>query len=307
MRQSHELAVETAAASAAPPGKRKTRVDLSLADWGMSLNTNSKKFELYRAKRPDLAHLTLSWGTASGDVDVHLTYEHERAMKDDGEKDWRPLFRLTREDLAAFDLALPRWMEHLLSGYDSRYRRFRPGWLNRNGYLIHFVPKAKIVAWGSALAPRRGGKHRLDPTAFLDPSRHPAAFRESLYTADILHDIDGSTEAHPIQAFSVDGCLDRTILLGRRLGHTGWWGMTYADSQAISNRVLTALFDVVVARRRPEHADAFEKLVAGLGLEEAEATRDIAAEVRGLLRDGRHPLRSPRKERSKLARGLVGP
>src|SRR5258708_35133575 len=75
------------------------RFDLRIADWGLSLNLASGKAQVYRANRPDLAHLTISWKRKNGEVsdylDVHLTYGHEQALAArTSNKDWRPFARI---------------------------------------------------------------------------------------------------------------------------------------------------------------------------------------------------------------------
>jgi len=64
------------------PGLLDRPFRLASGEWGFVLNLNTGKFEVYRANRPDLAHLIIMWGTKSGEVDVHLTYRHEGAMAD---------------------------------------------------------------------------------------------------------------------------------------------------------------------------------------------------------------------------------
>jgi hypothetical protein len=278
-------------------GTRRSRVDLRVGTRGISLNANTSKFELYRSNRPDLAHLTIDWGTKSGDLDIHLTYEHERPMGGGGTKRWQPLLRISRATRDAFDRLLPAWMEGVVALHDRRYRRYRPGWMWRHGYVVQLLPTSDLDSWGAVVAPRVRGKHRIDPEGIFDTSRMPVAFRENLHDPRALHHEDLSAFAKTIQAFSLDGNLGRALILGRHLSRPGWWGMTNADSLALANRVLISVFDTVIACTRPEYVETLEKVVVGLGLEEDAFTRDIAAELRVLLRDGRHPLRGRARAR----------
>src|ERR1700733_174563 len=81
------------------------RLDLRVDDWGFYVNMTRGKFEIYRANQPDLAHLVMMWRTASGELDVHVTYEHERALRPT-DKQYESIARFPLAELHALG-ALP--------------------------------------------------------------------------------------------------------------------------------------------------------------------------------------------------------
>ncbi|MFH0980413.1 MAG: hypothetical protein V2A79_02610 [Planctomycetota bacterium] len=265
------------------------------------------KLELYRAHRPELAHLTVLWKTKSGQIDVHLTYGHEAAMSGPGPKTHEALIQVYRDELEALGTRANEVMQQfVLEQLAAKYHRFRPGWLARNGYVVQVVAKKVVLDWLAGLAPKRRGKHRLDPETAFDLEQVPSEFLGEAYDPGVLHVLrEEGVRTQPAPDADVSVCAVRprrgkaaadTIMLSYMLGldgRVGWWGMANSDALRLQRVLLARFFDWAIPLVRPHHGEAFEKLVVGLGLDESSESQRFAQSVRQFLRDPRNPIRQP--------------
>lgn len=289
-----------------PPDQIR-RTGLRFGTWGINVNFLNGTLELYRANRPELAHLTVFWKTRSGEIDVHLTFGHESAMSGDGPKLHEPLCRFRPEQVGALgqkanEVAEQITRKHLL----QHYKRFRPGWLARNGYLILIVERDAAFEWLKRAFPQRKRKFRLDPETAFEASNLPAGFLDSIYEPEVLHVLreegvrvgpmhDSEVAVQAVRYRGGTGTEDN-IYLSYTLGpdgSVGWWGMTNSDAERLHRRLAARLFDWAVPLVHPSHLELFEKVVVGLGIEEDEGGRRLAENVRAFLREPRNPVRQP--------------
>ncbi len=289
------------------PRERLKRIGVRFGSWGINVNFVNGTLELYRANRPDLAHLTVLWKTRSSEVDVHLTFGHEAAMLGSGPKLHEPLFRFRLEELDALGhganvVAEQITRKHLL----QHYKRFRPGWLARNGYMILVVERDVAFQWLKQTFPQKKRKFRLDPETAFKTENLPAEFLEEIYEPRVLHILrengvrvgpmhDAEIAVQAVRYRSGNSAEDN-IFLSYTLGPdgtVGWWGMTNRDGERLHRTLAARLFDWAVPLVQTGHVELFEKVVAGLGLEEDEDGRRFSENVRAFLRDPRNPFRQP--------------
>jgi hypothetical protein len=281
-----------------------TRFDLRFGEWGLYLNMQSGKFEIYRASRPDLAHLVLAWGTTSQEVDLHLTYEHEQAMAHgERNKAWVPLARIPRAELERLGEAAGLHLRDLLVPHLlKRWRRFRPGWLARNGYVVALEDPAAARILLTKIAPKKKRKFRLQIQALEDErwvERELASvlgpdLGSEYYDPCVLNAEDVRGRVGPIRLVRHHAGRNEVLMLHYMRGpdeKLGWWGLTSADMEVIK-KCLVLAFDWLLLVR-PIHAHKFELIAKGLGLDEQPTTRSIADSMRRFLRAPRNPARSP--------------
>lgn len=110
-----------------------------------------------RRDRPDLPHVTILWGTASGEFDIHLKWEDGR------DEPYESVARLPMDSVSrVFDETWTApWMD-VVQWVIENSRTYRPGWLRKNGYVIFWVEPAEYLAWLQVQVPWRKRKYRLD-------------------------------------------------------------------------------------------------------------------------------------------------
>lgn len=259
---------------------------------------SERKFVIARRGRPELAHLTVGWGHPSGAIDVHLTFGHEDAMATAEPKDHRLLFVVTADMLRKAGAAMDGASRVLfVPFFVNRYRRFRPGWLERHGYAVSLLERETLQSVLEQLAPWERRKYRID----LGGLRNPAVFAhlgETLYHPDVLHcsDIIALGKGPPGQA-SVMAVRPGTPSVTDSIvlhhgpdprGVHGWCGFTSTDVQALSTELGRVFYAWVAPRVSPQHAEAFERVVEGLALKELEDLRPIVDGLTAFLRDPAH-------------------
>lgn len=266
------------------------RFDVRIDDWGFHLNFTSGKLEIYRASRPDLAHLIVAWGTASEELDIHLTFDHEQAGADRDAKKYLSILRLPKSVVEShMDLLGESSRELFASRFARIYRRYRPGWLARNDYWVLAADADTLLDWIRKAAPKSRAKHRIDldrlETAFgltdelarriVDPYvLHEDLLREHGLTVQVLQLQNGHLRQ------------DRGLLLSHTLGpngRMGWWGVRVDEYRTAYTRFLSE----VVKRLRPfltaEVEAKFELIAAGIGLSETESGLEFAENLRRCL------------------------
>jgi hypothetical protein len=275
----------------------KQRLDLRVGDWGFSLNLKSGKFEVYRAGRHDLAHLTVAWRTGSGDIDVHLTFGHEAAMRGAGKKRWVPVFKIPRASLEAAGVHVGAAAERVMLPHLRRnYRRFRPGWLAHRSYFVTVAGEEPMLDWLLGIAPRKRGKYRFESRRLLDPEAYPPELVDGTYDPRVLHWLEDRERRLPVSALRVrrrqivraDGILLYYVAASNVTA--GWYGIKQRDVQSMSRETCRSLFDSIVPLVKPEHADKWDQIVSGLGMDDHEGPRELSHGVRQFLRAPRNPI-----------------
>lgn len=260
--------------------------DLRFSDWGIHINTSKGTYALYRAKRPDLAHLTLMTKTQSGKVHIHLTYGHE--SRGASSENYRiTLAEFHPDELAGAIQVVDGLTRRFSSNLLASHRKWRPGWLASKGYTVQVVEGSVVLDWLTACVPRVRQKYRVDPKLF-DPSQIPEHFFETLYDPRVLNLLDEWPSTTPIRATRIHrGQFVRgdtiELLPIQRYGRLTWWGMREG---AIRGAVLQLLPDIKTALASaltPEHPRKFEAIVRGLGLEEVEAMSKFVSRTRQFL------------------------
>jgi hypothetical protein len=134
-----------------------------------------------RRDRTDTPHLTVLWGTRSGELDIHLKWEDGRA------EPYESLFR--QDKMALLAQAVVTMQSHwpdLAAQWKDSPRTYRPGWLRRNGYLVCWVPQEAVLERMKEAVPRRKGKYRLNTSQFLSSEGLGGLLMEHVYDPDLL-------------------------------------------------------------------------------------------------------------------------
>ena len=279
-------------------GDAPTRFDLQLGEWRFHLNLKRGKLVVSRAQRPELAHLTLSWRNVSGEVDLHLTRDHERAMHDGHlVENYESILRVPRDAVEGLGARVGEASEAFVRDRLRRsWRSYRPGWLARNGYIVtHMEPEALRRAL-ETIAPKQRRKYRVRLDLIENTSWVVEGQDVSFYDPRVLRDHDLISSSRPVHvARMLNGRVERMILkYGRGLDGTfGWWGIGDRDALRGSGRLQAKLLELVGPSIRPEHAEKFERIVSELALEDSPFGRNLAASVRRFIRDARNQEARP--------------
>src|SRR5206468_566095 len=104
---------------------------------GLGLWISERKFVVSRKRVADTIHLTISWGNASGELDIHL----KREPAPPGEDPYIPLAKVSPDRLALAGEHINAVGERVARAMLDHWRPVRPGWLARNGYLLALIDK----------------------------------------------------------------------------------------------------------------------------------------------------------------------
>jgi len=273
----------------AAPGEQWKRLDARLGEFVLHVNFLTGKLVLSRANRPDLAHLTVDWMTSSGELDIHLTYGHEARTRDPAAELYVPIAKVPLAELERFGEGIAAGLEDVAFRSMRAFRKYRPGWLARRGYLVMLLDETVMFDWFKRSAPRRRGKYRVNPENVFNAERLDpavlAAMSDGLNDPRVLHTLPKVPMHAPISAirFPERGSSVReNILLKWQIGPDGtfgWWGMTNRASTALGRDMARHFLTPVLPLIHQRHTVAFEKIVAGLGLSDFEPTRRFSEGV----------------------------
>jgi len=117
-------------------------------------------------------HLTLHFGSISGDIDLH-----ETTISSDGHKTYRTLFRMPRANLGSFAEEL---RPTAINEIRRVVRRLRPGWMVRRdiGAVLGFPVPAEAM---DRVTIRLGDKAEIDPARLAAEMRVPE-YIDELYS-----------------------------------------------------------------------------------------------------------------------------
>ena len=277
--------------------------------WGFDVSFNTGKLKIFRRGRSDLAHLTFAWKTRSGEVDVHLTYDHETSAGNTRSKRYVPIFRMQSSDLETWGEAANEAAAKIVeASLRQVYKPYRPGWLGRNGYIVSVMQEHEVLAWLKGVVPKRRRKYRLDPERLTNLDKTmPDAFRENLYDPSILHllpemfDLDPLSHSQKIAVMAHYvrrgvGRVRKQIHLGYRLGPSGeigWWGARNDAAARLNRQVLAQFFDWLLSQRTSERHELALEVVRGLGMHEGEDGERLVANVNRFFTTGVNPIRQP--------------
>jgi len=213
------------------------------------------------------------------------------------------LAKLPLADLERFGEGIAAGLEGVALRSMQAFRKYRPGWLARRGYLVMLLDESVVFEWFKRSAPRRRGKYRVNPQHVFNAERlDPAlleAMSDGLNDPRILHTLPKVPMRAPISAlrFPERGSSVReNILLKWQIGPDGtfgWWGMTNRASTVLGRDLATHFLAPVLPLIHERHAVAFEKIIAGLGLSDLEPTRRLSEGIVGFLRNPTTCLRLP--------------
>jgi hypothetical protein len=169
----------------------------------LQLGRQSRKLFFMDSRYPML-HLTISWGNASGEIDIHMTRELPG-----GTKIYGSIFRFAGASVAGLLTSfLPRFeveATSLIRSFMREMRPVRPGWLGRKGYLIFWLPEEEHESWIMKFAHRRGkGRYRIYQASVARLNDAEEAMTH-LYEPAILHEIAAHNQRGWIQALRVKG------------------------------------------------------------------------------------------------------
>jgi hypothetical protein len=272
--------MSSADAPATIPSGAIPALRVRLGDFGVIYNQRTGKLEIYRADRKDLAHLTVAWGTKSGELDIHLTRGHESAMVGAGGKDYESLVRIPRTALEQVGIRVQRIVdESLVPQLMAIYRKYRPGWFGRRGYTIVFVEGDELRAWVGRAAPRVRGKYQLEADRIVDPANYPPSFVDSIYYPSVLDEIRDLALDIPVSAIrSRRGkVVSRdTITLRYTLGPDGtfgWWGTRQSDLRSAVRWSMAVISEIVLSIFGADYEMKLERILVGLGVDAEERAR----------------------------------
>ena len=294
--------------------RRRPTLRWSWTDLAFSLS--ERKLVIARRSRPELQHLTVGWGNRSGEIDFHLTSDHEAAMAGERQKGHEPLFVVTSEMLRLAGQASERFAHREARPFFLKnFRRYRPGWLARRGYVVLLAGEQHFRGLVARVAPKVGRKHRLELRELANPVTH-AALNDHIYSADIL----GCPEcvAEVIGASEVDMFVTAMRVRGGNPNHrdtimlrygpdpkgiVGWTGIMNRHMATFSARACWMLYNWLVPRVGTPHVDVLDRIVNSMRLDEIDELSDVLERVRTFMQNPMNPV-PPRKRWPLDAPGL---
>jgi hypothetical protein len=168
------------------------------------------------------------------------------------------------------------------------FRRYRPGWLGRKGYVVPLQDEAELLAWLTSIAPKQRGKYRVDTTKLISVEQYPRSLVE-LYSARVLGLIDPESIVKPVFAPRIvrGRLVDRGALVLNHIvgpdGRLGWWGFREGFTRGMSRRVWKAIDEELRPHLRPHHVEVFNKIAEGLALHEVDDLREGIVNLRAFL------------------------
>jgi hypothetical protein len=266
----------------APSVQKRFAVEWS---WlGLAFSFSDRKFIVSRKRASGGIHLTISYGNASGELDLHL----KRELVAPGEESYIPLARVVPERLARAGERFNAVGDRIARSMLDHWRPVRPGWLARNGYLLMLFEKEPTAETLREVllpfAPRRyHGKRQLTFAPLKDPA-YWAKFTENLFYADILRDLDPSAVQQPIRATSMKRGRP-TLLIGSLNidGHPEWFMCPEYRTREGMDYAMAGLMTFLGNAVGPGHLAVFRRITDELGLEEIPELADFIKGVTEFL------------------------
>lgn len=174
----------------------------AIATKSLFLEVRDDRLVLGRRDRPESPHVTLLWGTRSGELDLHLKWQNGRP------EPYESLFKVDKGDLGrALAQAFGPEAKGMVEAWGRRSRAYRPGWLRRNGYWIVWLPGAALRDQLKQHVSFRKRKYRLDFQRIVSPEVMGGLAMDNLYDPEILHLLPqlkaaGEIEEEPMQVFA---------------------------------------------------------------------------------------------------------
>jgi len=251
----------------------------------LSVTFSASKFILMRADRRDLPRLTISWDNRSGEVDIHLTQEN-RGLDRSVTKSHEPVFKFRQAALAEAAPAMTAFIERQFARpLLVSYRRFRPGWLARKGYVLFLPPEEALSAHFRSILPKVRGKYRVQGERITNRQRSTWML-DHLYSPRELNVIDHEKLNGPVQLIPSRRRGGGLLMLGYMRGpdgRHGWWGIRQRDLQRIFHTINRGIDEALRRQLRVEHSVAFEKIVAGLALDDIPGLAKAITGTRALM------------------------
>jgi hypothetical protein len=268
-------------ATSPPQGRRFT---VAWSWLGLAFSFSDRKFIISRKRAFGGIHLTISYRNASGDLDMHL----KRESVAPGEDPYTPLARVSKERLKHAGERINVIGERIAESMLAHWRSVRPGWLERQGYLLTILPKEPSAEMLRDIlqpfAPRRyHGKHQLTFEPLKDPA-YWAKLSENLYYAGIIRDLDPDTVQLPIHGTSMKrGCAPLQIASFNIEGYPEWF---MSSEHRLREGIARAMAEFMIwlgDSIGDEHPVIFRRIVDELGLEEIPELSDFIREALDFL------------------------
>jgi len=250
----------------APAGPSVEKRGSLRASWlGLAFSLSDRMLVVSR-KRPSASiHLTILWGTASGELDIHL----KREPVAPGEDPYMPLVRISAERLACAGEHFNASFEPMALSMMAHWRPVRPGWLERNDYGLTLIEREPPEELLRPFAPRRHhGKHQLTFAPLSDP-QYAAKFADRHFFARILHILDPDSVQLPIRATSTRP--DRLPLLIAPFvvdGHSKWFKCSEHRTREGMDLAVARSMGSIADAIDPRTAEIFRRITDELGLRE---------------------------------------
>ena len=251
---------------------------------GLSFAFSDRKLVVGRKRASGGIHLTISYGNASGELDLHL----KREPVAPGEDPYIPLARIAPDRLTRASAHFNAVGERIASSMSGHWRRVRPGWLARNGYLVTLFEKEPSAKTRREvllpLAPRRHhGKHQVTLAPLKDPA-YLAQFADNLFHPAILRELDPSTVQQPIRAISAKRGRPPLLIGSFNIdGHREWFMCPEHRLRECLDHAMATLMTFVGSSVGPGHLAIFQRISVELGLAEISELTEVVEAITDFL------------------------
>ena len=191
-----------------PNMPKRVRHRLEIPKLGIEMiHGNNIKVIIFRTDRSDTPHLTISWGNAAKEIDVHL-----KTRTAGGQEDHQPIAKLPESELEGLAAAFePELMDGVAAAIQT-VRTVRPGWLWRRRYVVVHLHHEAEEHLLNQIAPRRKRKGKW--ARFVDPQ----AVRDIVKSQGIIHCVYHPAILHELAAEAYAGPVLAQCVAGRRRG-----------------------------------------------------------------------------------------
>ncbi|MEO8901146.1 MAG: hypothetical protein ABI488_05685 [Polyangiaceae bacterium] len=236
------------------------------ASWlGLAFLLSDRMLVVGRKRPSGGIHLTISWGNASGELDIHL----KREPVAPGEDPYTPLVRIGADRLARAGQHFNASFEPMALSMMAHWRPVRPGWLERNEYGLTLIEKEPPDELLRPFAPRRHrGKHQLTFAPLRDP-QYAAKFAERLFYARILRDLDPESVQLPVRATSTRRNRPPLLIAPFTVdGHSQWFMCAEHRTREGMDLAVARLISLMADAIDPGHVEIFRRITDELGLDD---------------------------------------
>jgi hypothetical protein len=254
----------------------------AVGPFGIALQPS--KLIVTRRDLPKPAHVTLSWGNQSGDIDLHLTVDANGSELRCHES----LGKICENEVDAFGHRFSQVIDLSFARTIALWKPVTPGWLWRRRYWIVLTEPVRIEKALRSLAPKSRGKYRINADALTDSEWLRGCCSSLMYKPCLLKYLTEEERAHPVTAIRTVRGRSHVLRLGawqQPNGMVRWRALSQENAMGISALATLRAMELIGELVSPKLVANLDKLERALALDGVEFTRALMETVRQFVID----------------------